>query len=216
MTSFTKDLQQQLRLHASAMDHAQAPKLPGWAKALTKLSTGLDMHAAGEARIEADRRLSPEGKRQAVAKLARDLDVQWLRTLQDDVAKALARIGKLLFSPLPDPKGDVPSLLAFLREQEIRSRYEGAKTTEIDLAYANAVERSDIETQRALLLAPGGSLVTEKVREQLADEHARRTHPEAYAEWQNLQQTQAHVARLEQQLETWATGLGAELPSQAA
>lgn len=178
-----------------------------WMGVLRKLLPILEAYLAKEKIVQADRALSDEGKRQAMATAAAETirSCRWMANVIDAYEEALAQQRTTLFvvaSPEPD------ALLAYHRAREIRDDLRKLNPAQKSLAYVTASERDDRETMAALLAAPGGSWVSAEVKERADTERAKRLTPDAYAAFQQNVLMHELVAGLRHHVSLWALHTG--------
>jgi len=95
---------------------------------------------------------------------------------------------------------------SYNREREIRRETgRGAAGAE----FLRAVEADDLETARALLLAPGLPWVTSDIRRRGEEAFARRTAPDVWTRLQAVEVLQDNVTVLANQVGQWLIHLGA-------
>lgn len=157
-------------------------------------------------KIHADASLSDVGKRQRLADLATKQELRFLTTKRTEIQANLERYQGILFTT---PKSERDPVLAYLNEQEIRSELKGTSQHERDLAYLNAVQADQHETVRALTAGPRGSLVSAEFQQRIMNEHAQKSQPAVFANYEQAQILKEHLDSLETHATQVLQALGA-------
>ncbi|SRR6266545_6531564 len=165
-------------------------------------------------KIAEDRTLSDEGKAEQMAVEA-DLHAErsgWLGNKVNEVREAVLDKQKINygFMELP-PLSEVKELRRELRFGELRKALQGANQAERDVAYLKALERGDLETVHAILDAPGGSWVSEDIKQRGADEFAKQHTPAAFQKLRSVLYLLDQLEGLADQTRQMLIGLGANL-----
>jgi hypothetical protein len=208
----TNDLKQQVRLKLEALtkqgiDTEVRKTLHRALKGLQRVIEDMEQQ---EVLIGQDPRLTGEGRKECLATvvLQKVRNLSWLGVLLRDADTAYDRLHRILFT---DPKKTQrDEVLAFLREQEIRAKYKWLKQSEIDLAYRQAVEQGNDEIVGALIFAPGGSLVSPSIQDDIDRQKAKAINPEGLRKLDDLQILRQELGILAKQTREWLRGLGAD------
>ena len=212
MPTRTKDMAQRVRLSLEALtkrglDSEVRKTLHRALKGLQRVIEDMDQQ---EVLIGQDPRLTIEGRKECLATvvLQKVRDLSWLGILLRDTDAAYDRLHRILFTG--PKKAEKDEVLAFLREQEIRAKYKWLQQSAIDLAYRQAVEQGNDETVGALIFAPGGSLVTPSIQEDIETQQAKATNPEAFRKLDDLKLLRQELGILAEQTRQWLRGVGAD------
>lgn len=207
----TSDMLKRVQFQRQALDRRieKGEALNTHLQRLTNLEKLVQDFSGTQAAIQQDPRYTGEGKAQQHATAAQQFtaSLAWLWDLPNVLEEASHRLKNLLTTKPKPPVGN--DILAFLREQEIRSAYRGKKQSDIDAAYGQAIARGDEETVRALVLAPGGSLVTPAIQEETERLQAKVTNPAAFQALAELTEIRGLAEELVKQFDAWLRGLGA-------
>ena len=95
-----------------------------------------------------------------------------------------------------------------MREQEIRNTTGKAQA---DAEFLKALESDDLETARALLDAPGGSMIADEIRRRGEEAYAKRTNPDGWDKMQYIEFLRENLSVLSQQVAQWLKHLGASV-----
>ena len=141
-----------------------------------------------------DRTTSDEGKMNALAVLV-EKSVEKFRSLGKQIEQAstsLREHERQLFGGLIDPpqETEIKHLTREIRASEIRAAHEGDT---YDAVFVQALEQGNLEVARALLDAPGGSLVSAEVLERGKVAYAQRTNKALYEKWQSVERRREHL-----------------------
>ncbi len=152
-------------------------------------------------------RLTDEGKLAEALKIGPSVVGQFqnIANARGQADQAKARLEQFVFGPLTDaPKGN--ELVQALRDQEIRSSI-GKK--EAMASFLRAVDTGDLETVRALLLAPGPAWLTDEIIRRGKESFALRTNPEAWERIQYVEVLRDTLRVLAEAIAKWLLALGA-------
>lgn len=211
MPTGTKDMAQrvQLRLEALTKRGLDSEVRRTLHRALKGLQRVIEDMGQQEVLIGQDPRLTTEGRKECLATvvLQKVRDLFWLGVLLRDAESAYDRLHRILFTG--PKKAEKDEVLAFLREQEIRAKYKWLQQSEIDLAYRQAVEQGNDEVVRTLVFAPGGSLVSPSVQEDIETQQAKTTNPEAFRKLEDLKMLRQELGILAEQTWQWLRSVGA-------
>ncbi len=185
-------------------------------RALKGLQRVIEDMGQQEVLIGQDPRLTIEGRKECLATvvLQKVRDLTWLGILLRDAETAYDRLHRILF--MGPKKAEKDEVLAFLREQEIRAKYKWLQQSAIDLAYRQAVEQGNDEIVGALIFAPGGSLVSPSVQEDIESQQAKATNPDAFRKLEDLQMLRQELGILAEQTRQWLRSIGADPSNSSA
>lgn len=208
----TKDMLQEVRLRLEALtklgiDTEGRKTLHRALKGLQRVIEDMEQQ---EVVIGQDPRLTGEGRKECLTTvvLQKVRDLSWLGVLLRDADTAYDRLHRILFTVPKKIQRD--EVLAFLREQEIRAKFKWLQQSEIDLAYRQAVEQGNDEIVGALIFAPGGSLVSPSIQDDIERQKAKAINPEGFRKLDDLQILRQELAILAKQTREWLRGLGAD------
>ena len=173
-------------------------------RALRDLADKADRHSVMETKILNDTNLSESGKATRLLELTNQTrnELKGLLEKTVDADEASTRLQALLFAVPDPPKGD-NELLQYLRESELRTWLRSVPQTERMNYYLSAVARGDIETVRAIRLAPGVPLIPQDFRERVDREHIEATKPKESLRLQSLNEVREHLHALVDHAEQW-------------
>lgn len=206
----------QLRLEALTKRGIDSEVRKTLHRALKGLQRVIEDMGQQEVLIGQDPRLTIEGRKECLAAvvLQKVRDLSWLGVLLRDTDTAYDRLHRILFTG--PKKAEKEEVLAFLRQQEIRAKYKWLQQSEIDLAYRQAVEQGNDEVVRTLVFAPGGSLVSPSVQEDVETQQAKATNPEAFRKLEDLKMLRQELGILAEQTRQWLHGVGADPSNSSA
>lgn len=216
MSTTTSDLAQrvQRRLEAVTAQGLDSDVRKALHRALKGLQRAIEDLGQQEVKISQDSRLTEEGRKACLATvvLQQVRDLSWLGTLLREAEAAYDRLYRILFPGPQKAAGD--AVLAYLREQEIRTRCMKLQQRERTLVYRQAVAQGKEEIIRALAGWPGEVLVPPSMQESIAREHVMASHPEAYKRLEDLHLLCHELGIVAEQTRDWLRDLGTE-PSPA-
>jgi hypothetical protein len=165
-----------------------------------------------EDRIANDRYKSEEGKREALAAFATKvasnkfayLGNALMKSKESEEGLTNTLLGAITKRPTGDP------VVLYSREKEIRDQVRLLDINQRNSHYLKRLEADDLETIRALLDCPGGSMVDQEVRERAEDAYALRTNPDKYRKLKSVQLFQEHLRSLAVQVSMWLRDLGGD------
>lgn len=168
----------------------------------TKLKTQLET-------VEADAALTSVGKNERSAAAAKEVlkNLASLKTAQTENETHIEQLRQVLFT-VPRPTGD--PVLNFLREQEHRSSVKDLPQGGIVTAYAQAFKDGNHERVRALTEGPVGSLIPEDVRTRVQIQHAEKTQPAVFQNFQRAGLLKEHLDSLDDHVRQVLADLGAK------
>lgn len=158
--------------------------------------------------VQKDTSMSFDGQQKAIAAIGTKAVPMfaWLSRMRDAAVNAYDEHTRTLLGPLTaKPKGD-PTVI-FLREQELR---QGIPRDKADTLFLLALETDDLETCRALLDAPGRSLITDEIKQRGQDQYAQRTNPTVYAQRSSKELLRDELEMLVGVIRSWLLSLGAD------
>lgn len=154
-----------------------------------------------------DRLRSPEGQRDAIAKLANDF-ISAFAFLE----RVIARLDKdiadtpifTVRSPIADP------VLKEMRNHEIRDGLRGLNQNERTTQFIRAAEQDLDEMLDAMLTSPTGPLVGADEKDGALEARAKRKNPTGYEQWQQDVLMRVHVNALLEHCVLCLVSLGAD------
>lgn len=154
-----------------------------------------------------DRLRSPEGQRDATAKLANDFiaNFAFLERVVDRLDKDIANTP--IFS-VQSPVSD--AVVRQMRNQEGRNDVRGLTRAEQDVRFLQASEQDLDELLDAMLDAPGGPLVSADMKRRALDARAKRKNPTAYEQWEQDTLLHVHVNALLEHVALCLVSMGAD------
>lgn len=218
MSPITKDMAQRVQLSLEALTKRgiDSEVLKTLHRALKGLQRVIEEIGQQEGLIGQDPRLTCEGRKECLAMviLEKVRELSWLGIILRDADVAYDRLQRLLFTGPKKAEGN--EVLAFLRERDIRAKYNGVPQDEIDRAYKQAVKQGDDEVVRALIFAIGGSLVSRSIQEDTEKKHAKAKNPEGFRKLDDLKMLRQEIATLTDQTAQWLRRLGDDSPNSLA
>lgn len=178
-------------------------------RALKGLHRAIEDMREDEISIRLDSRLSCEARTECLATtvLEKVQELSWVWLLLRDADLAHDRLYRRLFPEPAKARGN--PVIAFLREQEIRSTHMRLPQCEIDSAYRHAITQGNDEVVRALTFALTGSLVSPAIREQIEKQQALSVNPEGFKKLEDLQLLRQELGLLADEIRQWLHSLGA-------
>ena len=176
--------------------------------ALKKLDPAVLKVAADIDAVQKNTSLSHDGQQKAIAAIGTKSvpSFEWLARMRDAAVNGYDEHTRTLLDPLTaKPTGD--PILIFLREQELR---QGIPRDKADTLFLLALETDDLETCRALLDAPGRSMITDDIRERGQDQYAQRTNPTVYVQRASKELLRDELEMLVGVIRSWLLSLGAD------
>jgi len=197
------DLDYVLRVEDEAIREAYTADLKQAEEALSamqqeerKIATNADLSAAGQTKAMIElaqatvKRLAFLGQRAKTVGQAYD-----------------AEHADLLALP-PAPKGE--PVVAYLREQEVRTYLRSLTLSQVMTAYIKAVENGDNETIRAIKLSPGAPLIDASFIERVDIEQGQLTKTARWTRLQSLEARRDGLRSLNDQVQAMLGGYGKE------
>lgn len=183
----------------------------GYVGDLRKLTDILEAHAVQENAISVDTNLSQAGQESKIVELAKETlkKLRFLLVKADDAGAAYTRLEALL-SAVPDAPKGVNDLIQFFRESEIRTFMRSLTAPERMMKYALAVQSDDVETIRALRLAPGEPLIPKDIQDRFDRERLEVTKPKEMVRLQSFEVLRDQLHELATHLFSWLEGYGAK------
>jgi len=160
--------------------------------------------------VRDDLHFSPAGKAAKWAELKGEQDLSPVTTAQTEIQSHVKRLHALLYAP---PKSEHDPAMAFLRAQEIRSAYKDKPPHERDAAFLKAMEDGQHEIARALVGGPLGSLVSAEFQQRVEQEHAARTQPLVYENYQQFISLKEHLDSLHDHATRALNAMSADAPT---
>lgn len=212
MSTITSDMAQRIqrRLEAVTAQGLDSDVRKTLHRAIKGLQRAVEHLGQQEVMIAQDPRLTEEGRKACLATvvLQQVRDLSWLGTLLREAEAAYDRLYRLLFPGPQKAVGD--AVLAYLQEQEIRTRCMRLQQRERTLVYRQAVAQGNEEIIRALAGGPGEALVPPSMQEAIAREHVQASNPEAYKRLEDLQLLCRELGIVAEQTRDWLRDLGTE------
>jgi hypothetical protein len=183
---------------------------PTWLRALKLSQAAAARVAKEEDRIDADGRLTPAGKREALAKLAQGTvaELREITTRRANMEAAAHPLRANLFE-IPKYQG-AQGVEDRMDQREIRDSFRGKSQAEIVHAFSHAVKSGNMDVQRALVSGPLGPLVAKDISHSIMKEHAANAQPEKYQKLQAMESLNEHLKSLETHTAMWLRDLGAD------
>lgn len=176
--------------------------------AYKKLDPVVARVAADIEAVQKNTSLSNDGQQKAIAALGTKAvpAFEWLARMRDQAIAAYTAMTHTLLDPLTTkPQGD--PILIFLREQELRRTIPRDNS---DTLFLRALETDDLETCRALLDAPGRSVITDEIQQRGEEEYAKRTNAPVYAKRESKELLRDELMMLAGVIASWLLSLGAD------
>jgi hypothetical protein len=172
----------------------------------------LESHATQEAAISVDPNLSEQGQTARLIELTKATlaKLMFLAERADEADTAYARAEAMVYA-VPDPPKGANEVVQFLREDSIRRRLEPLSTAERMSKYLLAVQKDQIETIRAVRLAPGEPLIADEIRQRADRERFELINPKGFRRLKSLDVVRSQLHELSDHLVTWLRGYGAEI-----
>lgn len=190
---------------------------------LTRLDKVAASSESEESKIKQDARLWPEGQRAQLKDLA-SKKADELKFFQDELVKintSYQFMSDSLFTDTgqaqldraydrqPVPLEENP-VLAFLRQQEIRTDWKLKSQPERDAEYLRAVQAGDREIVKALSSAPGHPVVTPSLKVRADYHYAEQNFPAAFKNFGQISALREQLKGLSDLTTKWLDGLGAQ------
>lgn len=179
---------------------------------LRKATDILEAHAAQEAAISVNPDLTEQGQTARVRALAKQTlaALMFLAERADELDQAYSRMERVL-SVVPDAPKGTNDIVQFLREDSIRRRWEPLSDAERIARYQAAVERGDVETVRAVRLAPGDPLIPDDIRERIERQRTDLNNPKGMRRLRALDAARSQLHGLADSILNWLKGYGARI-----
>lgn len=176
-------------------------------KTLVAILDTVESFEKREKTIVANRALSDEGKRQQLTNMGTEALKQFpgllssMRNLKDSIGQLKRKMFTIELQ-----KGN--EVVAFLRQQEIRSGYLEANANERDTAFLLASERLDDESMVAFIDAPGEPMVSDETKGRAFEARAKKLFPEDFKVYSQQLMLQEVLAMILGSIAKWIAGLG--------
>lgn len=135
----------------------------------------------------------------------------FLPTRADELDQAYSRMEGIVYSVPDPPTKGTNEVVQFLREDSIRRRWEPLSPAEHLARYQVAVQRGDIETVRAVRLAPGEPLIPDDIRERIDQQRVDLNNPKGMRRLRALEAARTQLNELADSLLGWLRGYGARI-----